>query len=138
MLWRPRRPTAPSEGGIPRARLRRDEAAAASRQSRDSSWRSSWPWHTCSVIVHDLHGFRAEICPAKAHPPLVVDPDRMLTLAVLLQRFQAIRWWYAQRIKSQCRVQHAELAAGDRKDVRWKPLRAAPLKDSFGHPAPEA
>jgi len=39
------------------------------------------------VIVHDLNIARPVSCPDKADPELVVDPDRMLALAVTLQRF---------------------------------------------------
>jgi hypothetical protein len=42
------------------------------------------------VIVHDLDLHRAFIRPNKAHPELVVDPDRVLPLAIAEKYVQTI------------------------------------------------
>ena len=90
------------------------------------------------MIINDLDSFRTKIGPAKAYAPLVVDPDRMLALAVPLQCFQAIRGRHSQGVERTRRVEHAKLAARDRKDIRRKSLRALPLKDGLGYPVLEA
>jgi hypothetical protein len=43
-----------------------------------------------SMIVHDLDLLRSFIGPSEHDPPLIVDPDRMLTGEVPSQGFQAV------------------------------------------------
>jgi hypothetical protein len=42
------------------------------------------------VIVHDLDLCRAFRGPNKARPELIVDPDRMLALAIASQRLKMV------------------------------------------------
>jgi hypothetical protein len=42
------------------------------------------------MIVHDFHVMRIAIAPCEADPPLVVDANAVLPLAVRAQGFQAI------------------------------------------------
>jgi hypothetical protein len=42
------------------------------------------------MIVHDLDIQRVIGAPAKAHPPLVVDPNAVLALAIALQCFEPV------------------------------------------------
>src|SRR6266700_2723905 len=44
------------------------------------------------VVVHDLDLRRAFRRPNKAHPELVVDPDRVLPLAITRQRLKTVAW----------------------------------------------
>jgi hypothetical protein len=55
------------------------------------------------VVVHDLDLRRALRRPNKAHPELVVDPDRVLLLAVARQSLKSVAWR---------RPQVAEIARG--------------------------
>src|SRR5579875_3698833 len=41
-----------------------------------------------SVVVPDLNVFRAEIGPPEAHPPLIVDPDRVLPCSLAVELFK--------------------------------------------------
>jgi len=41
------------------------------------------------VIVDDLDVGRVAVLPAKAHAPLIVDPDRVLSGAISLQRLES-------------------------------------------------
>src|SRR5215469_617523 len=43
-----------------------------------------------SVIVHDLNVFGAGVGPPEAHPPLIVDPDRVLSSSLARERLQAV------------------------------------------------
>src|SRR5262249_36604980 len=44
------------------------------------------------MVVHDLDLRGAFRCPDKAHPELVVDPDRVLSLAIAGQRLETVAW----------------------------------------------
>jgi hypothetical protein len=48
------------------------------------------------VIVNDLHIMRITLFPNEANPPLVVDPDAMLSTAVPFKSFQPIARWHLQ------------------------------------------
>src|SRR6267154_2445269 len=54
-------------------------------------------------VVHNLDLRRAFRRPKKAHPELVVDPDRVLSLAIARQRLKTVAWR---------RPQVAEIARG--------------------------
>jgi hypothetical protein len=43
-----------------------------------------------SVVVNELNLFRARLGPLEADPPLIVDPDAVLTPAITLERFEPI------------------------------------------------
>src|SRR5258706_11741463 len=45
-----------------------------------------------SVVVHDLHVFRAAVTPHEAHAPLVVDADAVLPVAVAMQPLEPVLW----------------------------------------------
>jgi len=44
------------------------------------------------VVVHDLDAGWAFCSPNKAHPELVVDPDRVLPLAIARQSLKMVAW----------------------------------------------
>ena len=43
-----------------------------------------------SMVIHDLDVLRAVCGPNEANPPLVVDPDAVLSFSISLQCFQFI------------------------------------------------
>jgi hypothetical protein len=45
------------------------------------------------VVIHNFNLMRAVFTPNKAQPPLVVDADAVLTLAVILQGFELVARW---------------------------------------------
>jgi hypothetical protein len=49
-------------------------------------------WRPLLVVVHDLGLWRSFCRPDQAHSKLIVDPDRVLPLAIARQRFQAVAW----------------------------------------------
>ncbi len=89
------------------------------------------------MIIDDLHVLGVPAAPEKAKPPPVVDPDRMLALAVALERFKAIVRWPAKIDQLRRGVQNIELSQGDftdryateRVDTRRSMLAPANLKE---------
>lgn len=69
------------------------------------------------MVIDNLHAMRAFRFPAKAYPPLVVDPDAMLSLASAFQRLQAIAWRYAQLFQLNSRIQHLQFPLHDCQQV---------------------
>jgi hypothetical protein len=42
------------------------------------------------VVVHDLNVCRANVSPYEADAPLIIDSYAVLTLSIVLQRFQVV------------------------------------------------
>ena len=74
------------------ARGRRNKVTSCekSRCGRSSRSMSSVTVRTPLVIIHDLSLEHVAVTPDEANPPLVVDPDAVLTGSVSHQRFQPI------------------------------------------------
>ena len=51
------------------------------------------------MVVNDLSVGGATFCPDEAQSPLIVDADAVLTLPVLLQRFEAVTRRRAQEVQ---------------------------------------
>ena len=75
------------------------------------------------MIVDDLDFVRGSILPDKAEPPLIVDPDAVLSDPVAFQGLQAIAWRHPEVVEPDRGVQHSQLAARHGQDVRGKALR---------------
>jgi hypothetical protein len=85
-------------------------------------------WRPLPVVVHDLGIGRSFCRPDQAHSKLIVDPDRVLSLAIARQRFQAVAWRrpkVAQIIRS---VEIAQFLARHLDQISWKPFGPSPLK----------
>jgi hypothetical protein len=67
--------------------------------------------------------------PDKANPPLIVYSDRVLTAAITFQRFEAVRWWYAQVSESPRVVQDTQLPQCDLLNVMRQPAAALACPD---------
>jgi hypothetical protein len=65
-----------------------------------------------STVVHDFDVVRITCVPTKTQPPLIIDPDRVLPLAVTLERFESISRQPTQIIERACRLENCELALG--------------------------
>jgi hypothetical protein len=63
------------------------------------------------VIIHDFHVIGVPVCPAKADPPLVIDPDVPQPFSVTLQRLQPIAGRDAQFVDYPGRVQLLKFAS---------------------------
>lgn len=64
------------------------------------------------MIIGDLDVIRIALFPSKADPPLGVDPDAVLTLAVPLERFQVVSRWRHQVLQRSCPMEIEQLASG--------------------------
>jgi len=69
------------------------------------------------VVVHDFNLVRAILSPNKAHTPLVIDADAVLSFAVTLQRFKSIPRGNPQAGQFGTRVQLQQFATRNSFDV---------------------
>src|SRR5215472_17433394 len=94
-----------------------------------------------SVIVHDLNVFGARVGPPEAHPPLIVDPNRILSSSLTLELFQAVARRSAQVPKQDCLVEQVKLSPRRAHKVRRaspaRLLGVAPVERVFGALVPE-
>ena len=89
------------------------------------------------VVVDDFNLLGAFLGPYKADPILIVDPDGMLSGAVLLQRMQPVARRNLQIIQRRSAVKIAEFASCSRKDIHRKPFQAHAVKYGFRFRIPE-
>src|ERR1700722_14516898 len=61
------------------------------------------------MIVDDLNLFGGAIAPDETNPPLVVDSDRVLSLAVALKRFEPIAWRLTQIVQCADAIEQQQL-----------------------------
>ncbi len=64
------------------------------------------------MIVNNLNVPCFAIAPHKTDPPLIVNANAVLTLAVAVQRLQTIAGRHTQIVELLCRVDHKQLRAG--------------------------
>src|SRR6266545_5535314 len=95
------------------------------RIERDDDSKKS---HLVLVIVHDLDLRRAFRRPDKAHPELIVDPDRVLPLAIARQRLETVAWRRPQVAEIARGVEVAQFPARRLDQIGRKPFGLSPLK----------
>ena len=63
------------------------------------------------VIINNLYirGSRGSFGPFEANPPLVVDADAVLALAVTFERFETVAGQSGKVLKSGCRFKSVDL-----------------------------
>ena len=83
------------------------------------------------MIVGNFDVGALSIAPAKADTPLIVYPDAMLTRALALQPFQAIRRWNAQIIKALRGVKHPQLPTRECLNLVWQTAGNVATPDAF-------
>jgi hypothetical protein len=64
------------------------------------------------MIVDDLNLLSATITPYEANPPLIVDADRVLSLAIALKRFEPIARRLTQIVQCADAIEQQQLATG--------------------------
>ena len=84
-----------------------------------------------AVIVHDLNICRANFSPYETNPPLIIDADAVLALAVVFQRLQVISGWCLQKCQCLCGIKLRKLSLGDL-DQSLEPARALALVQRQG------
>jgi hypothetical protein len=84
------------------------------------------------MIVGDFHIQGIAVSPAEADPPLIVDPDAVLTLPIPGQLFKAIPGRNSQIGQSIGGVKHEELLQSRAVDILRELFRAFTIEDPFG------
>ncbi len=84
------------------------------------------------MIITNLDVKCVTIFKAKADAPLIIDPDRVLSIKITLQPFQAIARRHPQIIELMCSVQGHELAPGAIRDVCGQAARSVALEELLG------
>jgi len=69
------------------------------------------------MIVDKLYIFRTFRRPYKANAPLIVDPNRVLSLSITLESFKPISRWSPQIVQRGRCVQVAELSSRDLEQI---------------------
>jgi hypothetical protein len=71
-----------------------------------------------SVVIGDFDIMGVSVFPAEADPPLLVDADAELAVAISLQRFEPVGRWNPQVVDVDGLADHGELDEGALLDVR--------------------
>jgi len=85
-----------------------------------------------SVVVRDCDLFGSCLRPSKADPPLVIDPDAVLTDPVSAELLKPVSRRHLKVSDHFCCIQDRELSQGDPLEITVKLLDPGPLPDSFG------
>jgi hypothetical protein len=64
------------------------------------------------VVIHDLDFIGVPVAPLKANPPLVVDADTVLALAIAFQAFQPVSQQQRKRSDIRRGVEHVQFPQG--------------------------
>ena len=83
------------------------------------------------MIVRNLDVERIAIDPVKADPPLLVDPDAVLPLAITAKLFEPIAW-VGQIAQFFGAPKKSQLAECRTLDILRKPRRSDAIEDAFG------
>ena len=74
-------------------------------------------WVGGLMVIHDLDLLGIRAGPAKANPPLVVDPDRVLAAPAAAQRLQPVARWQAEEGEFDGGIDELEFDDGSLPDV---------------------
>jgi len=84
-----------------------------------------------SVVIDNFYAGRVATFPHKAQPPLAIDADTVLPLAVTLEGFQLVTRRQAQKIQGRSRVELLQFAHGHSLKIH-KPCNATAPEKCFG------
>jgi hypothetical protein len=83
------------------------------------------------VIIGDLHVVGITASPAKANPPLIVDSDAVLILAISGELFEAVPGGHSEIAQRVSCVKQEELLQGRPVNTLWEPFRSFAIEDSL-------
>lgn len=90
------------------------------------------------MVIDEFHVEGIAVAPPKAHPPLVVHPDTVLTGAPARKLLELIAWRHPQVVEGFGRVHHNELPQSRPLQV-WRPApNSLASKQPFGVPIGKA
>ena len=84
-----------------------------------------------SVVIDDLHVARIGIDPSETDPPLIIDPNAMLTFPVTGKSFQTISRNGSQISERRCGMELVQFSLRRPSDTLVFPAELTP-EDSFG------
>jgi len=99
---------------------------------RMNRWKVALGHDLTSVIVDNLHVIGVTVTPHKAHAPLVVDTDAMLSSASMGQRLKAIARRHTEGIQHGSRMELFQRACGYPLDVLRQVASKLAAEDLFG------
>jgi hypothetical protein len=82
------------------------------------------------MVINDFDLFRSCLRPSEADAELIIDPDRMLTGMVALERLKAIIGRCPKLVQDHGGVHHFKLASSDPNKIGWKSFGAFAPEDS--------
>jgi hypothetical protein len=88
------------------------------------------------MVINDLHTLSAMTGPAEADPPLIIDPDAVLSFSVATQSLQPIAGRNPQVIEAGGDLELAQLAASHDRDTLKAP-DALSAREGFGVGTPK-
>jgi hypothetical protein len=89
------------------------------------------------MIIHNLRLLRVAGSPHETDPPLIIDPDAVLTLPSSPQCFKSIRGWQTKIFQPNRSVDRVELHERALLNVRREFSRELPVENSLSFPAAE-
>jgi hypothetical protein len=90
------------------------------------------------VIVDDLDVVGIAFPPPEADPPLIVDPDTVLTGSIAAKTFETVAGWHAKIVQLLGGVQHPKLSQGHPLDTRSESPGGSPVEQPLGVPITQA
>jgi hypothetical protein len=91
-----------------------------------------------SMIIYNFDIICVALAPTKADPPLIIDPNTMLSSPVSFQGLQTVSRWDSELPQFGRGVNEQEFASCDSLHSRRKSSRLLRVKDAFGFLASEA
>ena len=65
------------------------------------------------MIIDNFNIVRVTPVPFETNPPLIIDPNTVLILAISMKPFKPIRRRYQQIVKRDCAIQHSQFTERD-------------------------
>ena len=90
------------------------------------------------MVVHDLDVLGVAVRPAKADPPLIVDPDTVLSGAIAFELLESVAWWDTKVFKCLGSVHSHQLPQHHPSEVGRIPADRLPVEQAGSVPVAEA
>jgi hypothetical protein len=90
------------------------------------------------VVIHYLHVVRITCLPAEAYPPLIINPDAVLSIPIVLELLQSIPGRNREICKSIRCVENQQLSESRPRDVWGPPADGLSQKETLGLTISEA
>jgi hypothetical protein len=84
------------------------------------------------MVINDLDVISFAISPAKADPPLIVDPNAVLTPTVAVQFFESVAGRHFEIVEPLCGIDGQELSSGAPLDLQGQVPNSVASEDGCG------